>query len=187
MAIGWFRDESQFNVLFLTLLSLACAMVFVYLPFAATIDVGWFKAGGAAAIFGVVMWLTVPFAHETKRSDAKRTIEAQNSLINGLTKQQTELESQRNAALAAKTEGDACKSVAGILRNYLVSSSSTVDSIQSSLNQVQKWLEAARSNSSDAATCSLRASQGLVELAKANSLVSTISSNLQSASAVAPK
>src|SRR5437868_14080825 len=62
MWLGWYRDDAQFNVLFLTLLSLACAMVFVYLPFAATIDAGWFKAGGAAAVFGVIMWLTVAFA-----------------------------------------------------------------------------------------------------------------------------
>lgn len=187
MGFGWFRDDAQYNVLFLTLLSLACAMVFVYLPFAASIDIGWFKAGGAAAVFGVVMWLNVPFAQDIKKTDFKRTIETQNSLIAELTSKQKILESQRNDALETKTASEACRAVTDVLRKYLISSSATVDSLQGSLNQVQKWVEAARSNSSDAATCSLRSSQGLVELAKSMSLLSSLSSNLGSAAAVPAK
>lgn len=163
-------------------------MVFVYLPFAtAQIDIGWFKAGGAAAIFGVVMWLTVPFAQETKRSDFKKTIEAQNRLIDDLTSKQKELESQRNVALEANTAGETCKAATDVLKKYFSASSATVDSLQGSLNQVKTWVEAARSNSSDSATCSLRASQGLVELAKSMSLVSNLSSNFASAASVPTK
>jgi outer membrane murein-binding lipoprotein Lpp len=133
------------------------------------------------------MWLTVPFAQETKRSDYKKTIESQNTLIEGLTKKQHDLESQRNSALEAKTAGEACHAAADALKQYLSTSATTVQTLQTSLDQVQKWVEAARSNSSDAATCSLRASQGLVELAKSTALVSSISSNLSSAASLAVK
>jgi hypothetical protein len=185
VALGWFRDESQNNILFLTLLALACSMVFVYLPLAtAELNVGWFKAGGAAAVFGVVLWLTIPFAQDLKKSNYESTIAAQNVLISGLKKIQSDLELERNSALAAKTAGDACNAKWATLKKYLDDSASASVQLKSSLDQVQRWAEAARGNSSDAATCSLRASQSINELGQSRSFLDKVSSGLSSAKAL---
>jgi hypothetical protein len=184
VTLGWLRDDSQYNMLFLTLLALACSMVFVYLPFTAELNVGWFKAGSAAAIFGVVMWITVPFAQDLKKANYKTALDAQNTIIEDLKKQLNQVELQRNAALQAKTAGDACATKTDSLKQYVASVKTGTDQLKGSLTQVQQWLEAAKGNSSDAATCSLRASQGLGELAKSFATLNGISTAIGSATAI---
>src|SRR5271166_1047548 len=62
IGLGAKYPEYQYNILFVVPLSLACAMVFAFLPFQAEIAWQWFKAGGTAAVFGVCLWQLVPYA-----------------------------------------------------------------------------------------------------------------------------
>jgi hypothetical protein len=185
VALGWLRDDSQYNMLFLTLLALACAMVFVYLPGTAEMNVGWFKAGGAAAIFGVVMWVTVPLAQDFKKANYKEKYDTQNALIESLKKDQTQLEAQRNAALETKNAGDACASKTNSLKQIAAGLKVNSDQLKNSLTLTQNFVEAAKGNSSDAPTCSLRASQGLTELAKSAAALNGISSATTAITAIA--
>ena len=74
LIVGLWGDV-QYNIIYLVCLSLACAMVFAYLPFVAELNAGWFRASGAAAIYAVCMWQTLPFAKEITQQNFRKKIE----------------------------------------------------------------------------------------------------------------
>jgi hypothetical protein len=194
---GSWRDDLQYNMMFLIALSLTCSIVFAFLPFSAEVGLdGWLRASGTAAIFAVCLWQTVPFAKDMLKADHDRqqkVLEKQlaqvdlaekDKLIAEKDKQLGEL---RVALEKAKSPQQGNSPQLDLVRQNLVSMSATTSNISKALAEAQNFTRAAQSNYSDSRTCSLRASQALEGFSVALSGLDALSSSLGTATAVLSK
>ncbi len=207
--LGYSSKENQYNVMFLTLLSLACGTFFVFLPVSAELDLGWLKATGGAAIFGAIMWVTVPNAQthnekhdelaqqkteiEIKLSQAESSVKSLNSQNEKLIKDVADASQKLNSVksdygktLDAQTSGDAaCKAQSANLRSYIVDVSTKSKDIKAALANAAQFAEAAHGNSSDAGTCSLRGKQAVDSIKTANESIILLDQTVAAALATA--
>jgi hypothetical protein len=184
-------DDVQYNVIYLVCLSLACAMVFAYLPFAAELNAGWFKAGGAAAIFAVCMWQTLPFARVIAQQNLHKKIESANNLVDFLQaqakKKDEELAILRGTlSTLSATNADSSSLEKALTQSIEGSLGATVTS-QSALKSAKEFATVARDNKDDAETCAARASSSLDYIAQVQRNVDKIESFLTSAKATIRK
>jgi hypothetical protein len=182
--LGIYVQDAQYNIMFLALLSLAAGAFFVFLPVSAELDLRWLRATSGAAIFGATMWLTVPNAQKhnenhdpivIENNQLKKDVENfkdSNKLLNDnnsvLLKENTEASDRFNKLQAdylkvhdAADVGNACTAESAALKNSLIQIRGQLNNIISATTNTSKFVEAAKSNTSDAPTCTLRSAQAL--------------------------
>jgi polyhydroxyalkanoate synthesis regulator phasin len=124
MALAWFRESVQFNVIFITLLAFSSAIAFAFVPVEggvnAAVDLKWIKAGGATAIFIAVMWFLIPHAqtmnqgsYEARMLDLNTKISSANTEAINLNAKISELLDQ----IKRTQEGHASETRAYVLQN----------------------------------------------------------------------
>jgi hypothetical protein len=184
-------DDVQYNIIYLVCLSLACAMVFAYLPFVAELNAGWFKAGGAAAIFAVCMWQTLPFAREFTQQKFHKKMESANNLVEFLQaqakKRDEELGRLRGSLSSLSAANADSSSFAKVLTQSIEGSLGAAMISQSALQSAKEFATAAKDNKSDAETCAARASSSLDYIVEVQSNVDKLESLLASAKATIGK
>lgn len=187
LGLGWAKDGLQYNILYLMCLSLGCAIVFAYLPFFAELNVEWFRAGGAAAIFAVCMWQTLPFAKDIVKSNydtkLKTSADTISSLNTSLSSKENEIIQLRDYVQSSVNRNSECATANSSTRKLLEDASIAGTAARAALERGQTLAAAAQSNYSDSKTCSLRASQTLEHLAQLKVNLDSSLSSLASASA----
>ena len=169
--LGYSRESLQYNIIFSIALSLSCAIVIAFIPFTAQFAIqGWFRATGAAAIFAVCVWQTVPFAKEVIKANYENTINTQNTTIatlNTTIKSLTEELGQARKVAANPGSAEAKAS----LKLALGQASQNLTAMSSRFAAGIALVKAAQSNSSDAGTCSLRSKQALDQIGDAPAII----------------
>ena len=184
-------DDVQYNIIYLVCLSLACAMVFAYLPFVAELNAGWFRASGAAAIYAVCMWQTLPFAKEITQQNFRKKIESANSLVASLQaqaiKKDEEIGLLRGTLSSLSATNADTSSSEKVLMQSIEGSLGATSTSQSALKSAKEFVTAAKDNKNDAETCAARASSSLDYIVKVQSNVDKIDSLMTSAKAMIRK
>ncbi|QIO58726.1 hypothetical protein ELI20_01120 [Rhizobium ruizarguesonis] len=193
LGAGYWRDDLQYNLMFLISLSLSCSIVFAFLPFSAEVGLeGWLKAGGTAAIFAVCLWQTVPFAKEMLKDNrvleqklhdielAKIDVKGKEDLIK---QKDQELNQLRSALEKATGQQGMTENNIRLIEQNINSANNALATISPSLVNAMNSAKAAQSNYSDSKTCSLRASQSIEALAPAFPAIETLGSALKTARA----
>lgn len=196
--LGNSEEKNQYNPMFLTLLSLACGAFFVFLPVSATLDLRWLKATGGAAIFGAIMFMTVPNAqrHNDKHDSVvienielaskNRTLTTnvndfnnQNAKLivelNLATKQINDLrqENIKQANVAGQNgNNEACNQQITTFLGYFRTAQKQLADVKGAADNASRLALAAASNTSDVQTCTLRGSQAAQALKIANDNIS---------------
>jgi hypothetical protein len=183
LIVGLWGDV-QYNIIYLVCLSLACAMVFAYLPFVAELNAGWFRASGAAAIYAVCMWQTLPFAKEITQQNFRKKIESANNLVESLQtqarKKNEELGMLRGTLLRLSATNADSGSLPKALTQSIEGSLGAAITSQSALKSAKEFVVAAKDNKDDARTCAARASSSLDYIAQVQINVDKIESLLAS-------
>ncbi|WFP74737.1 hypothetical protein [Mesorhizobium sp. WSM4906] len=199
--LGHDDKDAQYDVMFLTLLSLACGSFFVFLPVSASLDLRWLKATGGAAIFGAIMWITVPNAQkhneahapllqtkqdlEQKLLDANKSIDALNiqngKLISDLKDANERANKLQTDSIAKLGDADACLAQKALFKGYFTNISNRLNDVKSSTNTGIELSRAAASNTSDVATCTLRGSQAASSLKVADDNIQIIEQTVAAA------
>jgi hypothetical protein len=185
LGLGAKYDTLQFNILFLVILSLSCAMVFAFLPFHAEITWLWFKAGGTAAVFGLCMWQVVPYATANHQGVIQSLNETTDRLDSTLKERDTELQKLRSLIAEFKTSRDVSSVKSQTAKELLVTAGSTIGVIVSLLDTAIA-LAAAGVDNKDGPTCNLRAGQSLQRIQESKIRIRDVYSNIQSAKAAIP-
>jgi hypothetical protein len=163
-------------------------MVFAYLPFVAELNAGWFRASGAAAIYAVCMWQTLPFAKEVTQQNFRKKIESANNLVDSLQaqaiKKDEELGMLRGTLSSLSAANADSSSSAKVLTQSIEGSLGATSSSQSALKSAKEFVTAAKDNKNDAGTCAARASSSLDYIVKVQSNVDKIESLMTSAKAM---
>ncbi|TBY82342.1 hypothetical protein [Rhizobium leguminosarum] len=177
--VGIKDETAERNVLYLVVLSLSCAMVFAFLPFDARFAYrSIFRASGTAAIFAFSLYITTHFA-EKGYLDAKRNADLQISNLQAIIEgKDTELATLRAAIRESGSQADYTQAKQDAEKKILEQINSTIQSLSDDLAEGIQYSSAARDNSSDSRTCSLRGSQSLAALSRALPRVETVRSSL---------
>ncbi|WP_155765438.1 hypothetical protein [Mesorhizobium erdmanii] len=178
-----FKDPTvQSNILYLVVLSLSCSMVFAFLPFDARFEYkSLFKAGGTAAVFGFCLYIVTNFTgHEYIEN--KRRADDQITALQGIIKDKdSEIQSLRDSASKLSSGDDSKKSQIESIKIFVDQASTSAKNLHDDISEGIQFSSAARDNSSDSRTCSLRGSQSLAALSRAVPRLESMQSNLASA------
>jgi len=148
LTAGYFRDDIQYNIIWLVVLSLNVAMLFAFLPFSANVDVGWFKAGGTAAILAVCLFKSMDVAERGLAKQLNVRDELVQRLRNDLDAAQTTI---KNAtAKSAPAQQTVVNSVCEGLPK-------SIASLRTVVERSQQNAFAASTNTSDNRGCVARA------------------------------
>jgi hypothetical protein len=178
---GFEVEEIQRNILYLVVLSLSCAMVFAFLPYDSRVETsGFLKAGGTAAVFAFCLYMVTNFT-EKGYLKYKENADLQISILNDtLSSREKLIDTLRSAAEKNINAQQACSAMQEQISSIVAQTGSALDSLSTDIAEGVQYSSAARDNSSDARTCSLRGSQSLAALSRAAPRIDTIKSNLKS-------
>ena len=182
---GFKVEAIQRNVLYLVVLSLSCAMVFAFLPFDSRVETsGFLKAGGTAAVFAFCLYIVTNFTEKgylAYKENADRQISILNDTLNN---RDNLIDTLRISAEKDKTAQQACSTMQEQISSIVSQTEQVLDSLSADLAEGVQYSSAARDNSSDPRTCSLRGSQSLAALSRAVPRIDTIKTNLQSLNSI---
>ena len=164
---GFIDSTIQTNILYLVVVSLSSSMVFAFLPFDATFHYReLFKAGGTAAVFGFCLYIVTSFTandYMSKKNNADIQI---NNLQQSLKDRDKEIELLRSATSKMNTSTNSTSQSMETLSRLLGDLTASIKALRGDINEAIQFSSAARDNSSDARTCSLRGSQSLAALSR---------------------
>jgi hypothetical protein len=177
------EGEAKENILYLVALSLATSMTFAFLPFDANFEYkGLFRAGGTAAIFGFSLYIVTSFT-EHGFATQKKSSDAQITALSELLKEKDKLISiiQEANKVTVINSGEECKKRISYIIAALQPAVNSLDLLKSDVAEGIQFSSAARDNSSDSRTCSLRGSQGLAALSRATPRLDIVQSSVATA------
>jgi hypothetical protein len=181
-------ETIQRNILYLVVLSLSCAMVFAFLPFDARYEHGAiFKAGGTAAVFAFCLYMVTNFTEKNYLDNKVRADEQITSLRDSLTAKEKEVGALRSAVSNAQSTSGASKLSMDQINQTLKQMMEVISLMKADINEGVQYSSAARDNSSDSSTCSLRGSQSLAALSRAIPRIASLESNLATLSSLLQK
>jgi hypothetical protein len=181
-------ETIQRNILYLVVLSLSCAMVFAFLPFDARFEhSAIFKAGGTAAVFAFCLYMVTSFTEKNYLDYKVQADQQITSLRESLTAKEKEVEALRSALSNAQSASGASKSSLDQIDRTLKQMMEIFSSMKADINEGIQYSSAARDNSSDSRTCSLRGSQSLAALSRAVPRIASLESSLATLSSLLQK
>jgi len=176
---GFKVETIQSNILYLVVLSLACAMVFAFLPFDASVNhQGFIRAGGTAAIFAFCLYVVTGFTEKNYLANKASADSQITALQKILASKESELTGLRQISQTAESNGNACSNSNSLIQSSLNQILPTLNALASDIAEGVQYSSAARDNSSDSLACSARGSQSLAALSRAQPRIEAILSNL---------